>query len=66
MSALVARPTENLAIGRVGNRPTAGSEPNILLRLSNWALRRGDREGARLFALRFLRAVNSDRVGEAL
>jgi hypothetical protein len=64
VSALVARPTENLAIGLVGRRPTASSEPNILLRLMNWALRRGDREGARLFAHRYLRAVNSDRVGE--
>jgi hypothetical protein len=64
IAVTVARPTENLAVGLASRRPTSSSEPGFLLRLMNWALRRGDREGARLFAHRYLRAVNCDRVGE--
>ncbi|MGW6912549.1 hypothetical protein ACWGB8_01805 [Kitasatospora sp. NPDC054939] len=64
IAVTVSRPTENAAIGLAFRRPTSASQPSLLLRLSNWALSRGDREGARLFAHRYLRAVNSDRVGE--
>jgi hypothetical protein len=64
IAVTVARPTENAAIGLAPRRPTTSSQPSLLLRLSNWALSRGDREGARLFSLRYLRALNSDRVGE--
>jgi hypothetical protein len=64
IAVTVARPTENAAIGLAPRRPTAGSNPYWLLDLMRTALRRGDQHGARLFSLRYMRALAHDLVGE--
>lgn len=64
IAVTVARPTENLAVGLAPKRPTATANPYWLLSLMTEALRRGDKHGARLFSLRYLRTLARDVVGE--
>lgn len=62
MSALVHRPTETAAIGRV--RPPRLPSPAILRDSLAGAKRRADRYGAVLLAAMLVRATSLSEVGE--